>query len=120
MVGAEERQVPLTTIDAEVQRRNLPGPFFLKFDTHGFELPIMLGAAETLKRASAVVIEVYNFKLSPGCLRFHEMCTHLETLGLRCADLVDPMLRPVDGVLWQFDLVFLPATSPCFAETNYR
>jgi FkbM family methyltransferase len=118
--GLEERVVAVTTIDDEVCQRSLPGPYLLKLDTHGFELPIIAGADHTLRNAAAVIVEVYNFQLSPGCLRFHEMCAHFERLGLRCADLVDPMLRPLDGVLWQFDLIFLPANSACFAEARYQ
>ena len=38
------RQVPLTTLDAAL--RELPGPYLLKFDTHGFELPILAGDHE--------------------------------------------------------------------------
>ena len=114
------REVPITTIDAEVRKRGLPAPYFLKFDTHGFELPILAGATEALKQTSVLVVEVYNFEFCEGALRFHEMCAHLETLGLRCADLADPMLRPRDQLLWQLDLVFLPATSPCFTHARYQ
>jgi FkbM family methyltransferase len=117
--GARNREVPLTTVDAEVRKRGLPGPYFLKFDTHGFELPILAGAVETLKQTSVLVIEVYNFQISPTALRFHEMCAHLETLGLRCADIADPMLRPGDALLWQLDLIFLPATSPHFGRQKF-
>src|SRR5581483_10868751 len=31
-------QLPVTTVDREIQARALNGPFLLKFDTHGFEL----------------------------------------------------------------------------------
>jgi FkbM family methyltransferase len=118
--GVATRQVPLTTIDEEVRKRNLPGPFFLKFDTHGFEVPILEGASETLQQTTALLLEMYNFHISPGCPRFPEMCTHLEKLGFRCADMADPMLRPHDGLLWQLDLLFLPSSSPCFAHENFQ
>ncbi len=97
-----------------------PAPYFLKFDTHRFELPILAGAKEALKQTSAITLEVYNFQISPHCLRFHEMCAHLETLGFRCAGLADPMLRELDSLLWQFDLLFLPANSDCFAKESFQ
>lgn len=114
-----KRAVPLTTLDSEILRRGLPAPFLLKFDTHGFELPILAGATETLKQTAIIVLEAYNFKLSAGSPRFHEICAHMESLGFRCADLVDPMLRARDQLLWQFDLFFLPAGHPAFSSDAY-
>jgi FkbM family methyltransferase len=112
--------VPMTTVDAEVARRGLGGPFLLKLDTHGFEVPILEGASRTLREASLVVVEAYNFELRPGCLRFGQMCDHLERRGLRCIDLVDVMRRPADGALWQMDLFFAPRSRPEFAVSLYR
>jgi FkbM family methyltransferase len=114
------RDVPLTTIDAEIAARALPPPYFLKLDTHGFELPILTGAAQTLRQTAMIVVEAYNFQLSEGSLRFHEMCAHLETLGFRSVDLADPMLRSHDDLLWQLDIVFLPATSSSFSHQKYH
>lgn len=112
--------VPMVTLDAEVARRGLRPPFLIKLDTHGFEVPILSGARETLARTAALVIEAYNFTLHDGALRFHELCAHLDGLGFRSADLADPMWRPGDGVLWQIDLVFLPKTRPEFSRNGYR
>lgn len=117
---ARAREVAVTTIDVELARTQFAGPYFLKLDTHGFELPILAGAVGMLPRTNAIIVEVYNFKASPPCLRFHEMCAHLETLGFRCADLADPMVRPGDQLLWQMDLLFLRADSPFFQRTTYQ
>ena len=118
--GAHDIVVPMTTIDGEVKRRGLEPPFLLKLDTHGFEVPIFEGARNVLSQAGLVVVEAYNFELTPGTLRFHEMCTFLETRGLRCVDLVDVMRRPEDGALWQFDLMFVPRDRPEFRSNSYR
>ena len=110
-------EVPATTIDAEVERHGLEGPFLLKLDTHGFEVPIFQGATKTLPHTNLLIVEVYNFKLLDGCLRFHEMCAYLENLGFRCLDICDVMRRR-DNALWQFDLFFAPASRPEF-QLNY-
>jgi FkbM family methyltransferase len=117
--GDHDIVVPMTTVDAEVERRGLPGPYLLKLDTHGFEVPILEGATRTLGEAAVVVIEAYNFELRPGALRFHELCTYLADRGLRVVDLVDVMRRPSDDALWQFDLFFLPQDQPEFASARY-
>jgi FkbM family methyltransferase len=110
---------PMTTIDNEITSRQLPGPYLIKLDTHGFEVPILKGAENGLVDTEAIIIECYNFKMSPECLLFFEMCEYLKKLGFRCADLVDPRHRPYDNVLWQMDLVFLKENSHEFSYHEF-
>jgi len=111
--------VPMTTVDVQVNLKNLQPPFLIKLDTHGFEVSILEGAVETLKQTELIVIEVYNFKISQDNLRFHEMCAYLEAKGFRCLDLCDPLRRPRDRALWQLDLFFARSTSPIFESDSY-
>lgn len=118
--ATDTRAVPMETIDHVMTSHDLAGAFILKLDTHGHEIPILEGAANLLKQTDLLIIEAYNFELQPGCPRFHELCAWLETRGLRCCDLADPMRRPIDGALWQLDLAFAPVTSPLFNSNAYR
>jgi len=111
--------VPVTTIDQEVRAHQLPGPFLLKLDTHGFEVPIFEGARATLPNTAAIIVECYNFKSNPECLLFYEMCAWLQERGFRCIDLLDVMRRPKDDVLWQMDLVLVRADRPEFETHKY-
>lgn len=117
--SAGTRTVPQTTIDLTVNSRNLRGPYGLKLDTHGYEVPVLTGATQVLAQTELLIIEAYNFTLSPDCLRFHELCAWLEPRGFRCCDLADPMRRPGDGVLWQMDLAFAPKGCPFFSSNRY-
>ncbi len=112
-------RLPATTIDHEVATRSLPGPYLVKLDTHGFELPILEGARTTLAHTDLLIIEVYNFTLCQGALRFYEMCAHLAPLGFRPIDLCDPMYRPTDEVLWQCDMFFARSDRPEFQNSAY-
>ena len=112
--------VPMATIDNLVRRRNLRGPFLIKLDTHGFEVPILEGARETMPQAGMLIIEAYNFTLCSGSLRFYELCGFLEGRGFRCVDFFDVMTRPQDNAFWQMDMVFLPSTHPVFRSNQYR
>lgn len=118
-VDATTRPVPVTTVDAEVRTRGLPGPFLLKLDTHGHEVPILLGAEATLRETQLLVIEAYNYHLTRDSLLFPELCAWLGARGFRCCDLSEPLSRARDGMLWQMDLFFLRADSPFFTPNTY-
>lgn len=116
--GAKIR-VPMITVDAEVKRRNLRGPYLVKLDTHGFEVPILQGAIETLKSTNLVVIETYNFRIAPGSLLFHEMCGFMERLGFGVIDISEPLWRTHDQSFWQIDLFFVRLDRPEFSHVAY-
>ena len=119
--GSTNRTVAVTTIDREVSERQLPGPYFIKLDTHGYEVPILEGAYGTLCHTSLLMIEVYNFELADGCLRFPQLCTWLEKpFGFLPCDVVEPIRRPGDLVLWQMDIVFARMDAPFFSRKTYQ
>ena len=69
-----------------MKEHEIPGPYFLKFDTHGVELDILAGAQEVLSRTSLIMMECYNFKLNfmqGKNLTFDEMSLHMKSLGFR-------------------------------------
>jgi len=116
---AGTRRVPVETVDSAIAKRALTGPYCLKLDTHGYEIPILEGAIRTLAATELLIVEAYNFTLTPSCLRFHELCAWLADQGFRCCDLADPMRRPGDGLLWQMDLAFVRADHPAFTNGSY-
>ena len=123
-VGSHEARsgmtrVAATTIDYELAQRNLPPPYLIKLDTHGFEVPIFEGARNALEHADLLVVEAYNFRLEPNSLRFFELCDYLAKRGFLPADMCDPMHRQRDGLLWQFDLFFMRADRPELADNQY-
>jgi FkbM family methyltransferase len=118
--GKNSTMIPETSIDFEIEARKMNGPYLIKLDTHGFELPIFKGALATLAKTEIVIVECYNFKISSECLLFYEMCEYLDGLGFRCIDLVDPLWRPYDNAFWQMDLIFIKKDSPQFSYSNYQ
>jgi FkbM family methyltransferase len=111
------RDVPVTTLNAIGAGK--PGPFLIKLDTHGFEIPILEGAKETLKQTQVLIIEVYGFKISPTCLLFHELSDYLYKAGFRLADIVDIMRRPDDQAFWQADAIYVRKDNPVFNSNRY-
>jgi hypothetical protein len=82
-------------------------------------VPILAGAAATLKQTDALVIEVYNLPGGPPALPFYEFCRWMAGQGFRCIDMFDPLYRPLDQAFWQMDLVFLPSTRAEFQKLAY-
>ena len=111
--------IPAITIDEEVSSRGLKIPYLMKFDIHGFELPILKGASNVLKDTNVIIMETYNFKIAPECLQFFEMCEYLKTYGFRCIDVYDLRYRPYDNAFWQMDLVFIKNDRPEFNYMSY-
>jgi FkbM family methyltransferase len=118
--GGKPRIVPTRTIDSIVAEKALTGPFLLKFDTHGYETPILIGANNTLAKTNVIVMEVYNFKITDTALRFHEMCSHMGGLGFRCYDIAGPILRLYDNAFWQMDILFTRNDSKIFSYSQYK
>jgi FkbM family methyltransferase len=114
------RKVPSYSLDHLVEMQKAPGPYLLKFDTHGFEVPIINGARKVLANTSFIVMEVYNYRHTDGTLLFPEMCALLEGHGFRCFNMADPMQRPLDGSLWQMDFFFARKDSDFFRESVYK
>jgi FkbM family methyltransferase len=113
------KAVPMTAIDIEVKKNNLKGPFFIKLDTHGFEIPIIEGAMNAVKEAEILAIETYNYELTGKSLKFYEMCAYLEKLGFRPLEIANPMLRRKDSTFWQMDIFFVRKTRPEFTYNSY-
>ncbi|MFH0959246.1 MAG: FkbM family methyltransferase [Pseudomonadota bacterium] len=118
--GGKIRRVPVKTVDVIVSEMRLEAPFLLKFDTHGYEIPILNGAKDTLAKTNIIMMEVYNFKITKHALRFHEMCLHMEKLGFRCYDIAASMLRLYDKAFWQMDILFCRSNSRMFSYQQYE
>lgn len=102
--------VPVNSIDNWVADHNLKPPYVIKLDTHGYEVPIINGAVETLKKTELIIVEVYNYRLQDNALRFYEFCDYMERQGFRPVEAVDLMQRKKDNSFWQMDLFFVPKT----------
>lgn len=120
VTSAHDIVVPVTTIDDILEEKGVSGTVLIKFDTHGFEIPILCGAAETLKRTSVIIMECYNFRIAPECLLFYEMCSHLAPHGFRPVEMVDVVHRERDGALWQMDIIFARSDRPEFKHGGYK
>ena len=116
----EVRVVEIVRLDEEVIKHKLNGPYLIKLDTHGFEVPIIGGCEKILNEVNLFIIECYGFHLTQDSLLFGQMCDHMLKKGFRLFDVVDIMRRPKDGAFWQCDAFFIPKNHPIFEDNSYQ
>jgi len=102
--GGEE--LPVVTLDDEVERLKLLGPYVIKLDVHGCELAVLEGARRIMPQVAALIVEVYTFQPCLYGLRFWEIIPILQRYGFQPTDLCMPLYRPSDGRLGQVDMLF--------------
>ena len=113
------RLVSLTSVDLEIKRLKLHGPFIIKLDTHGYEVPILEGCKDIIEHVSLFIIECYGFRIAKHSFLFWEMCRHMDTLGFRLIDIVDVMRRPKDEAFWQCDAFFVRKEDEVLDNASY-
>lgn len=67
--GFRKEQVQITTLDVFVTERGLDRVDFIKIDTEGYELKILKGAAETIRRFRPVIIAQNHYSVSIDQIR---------------------------------------------------
>lgn len=113
------RTVPVVSVAEEMKSRNLSGPYILKLDTHGFEVPIIDGAVDILPETELVIIECYGFFVADDALLLDDMVAYMKKKGFRLIDMVDTLYRPNDKAFWQCDVFFAPESIDLFKSNKY-
>jgi FkbM family methyltransferase len=113
------RKVEITSIAHQVELLQTPGPYIVKLDTHGFEVPIIEGCETILNEISLFIIECDGFHITNDSLLFWEMCRLMEEKGFRLIDIIDVSHRPKDLAFWQCDAFFAPASLDIFKDNSF-
>lgn len=111
--------VPANTVDNLVVEFKLSPPFLIKLDTHGFEIPILEGASDTLVNSNLVIIESYNYQLTNTSLKFYELCEYMSKIGFFPIDIADVSERKYDKTFWQMDIFFIKKGSKEFQYNKH-
>jgi FkbM family methyltransferase len=76
-----QRTVPITTLDRFCTKEGLGRIYLLKIDVQGFELEVLKGARDTLRRIDHVFVESGIQRLYEGAPSFSEICQFMESQG---------------------------------------
>lgn len=60
---SEKREIPVTTLDALLEKHDFQPPFGLKIDTEGFEYQVVEGASNFLRKTQFVIAEINVAKI---------------------------------------------------------
>jgi FkbM family methyltransferase len=118
-VNGIPREVPVTTIDAEIAANPMSGPFLIKADVQGAELIVLDGARTTLEQTEAVLLETTLFNTFEGGPILHEVVAYMADRGFCIHDLTEQLYRPLDGALIQVDVLFVRRTSASRRHNAY-
>ncbi|MBC7922085.1 MAG: FkbM family methyltransferase [Ferruginibacter sp.] len=106
-------------LDALTKARGFEGANFLKLDTQGYELEILKGGENTLRRAEAVLMEVSLLDIHRGVPLMREVVDFMGDRGFQVYDICSFTRRPLDKALWQTDMIFVKKESALLSDKRY-
>jgi len=116
----EVLSVPVSTLDAYIEREKLPKPQLLKLDTQGSELLILKGAVETLKTVDIILLETWFVRCyGESNPVFMEVANWLATQNFYLLDIGD-CYRDDKGMMVAPDFFFVRLPSPMQAFNGSR
>lgn len=112
--GANTIMVPVDTLDNLFGSRDFEGPILIKTDCQGYDMHVMRGGREFLKRVDVAVCEVNMFHPTgrPDLPDFGDIVVTMRDLGFAVYDIVSYQTRPFDTALGYVDLVFAREDGP--------
>jgi FkbM family methyltransferase len=104
---------PMRTINSIV-KDDFKGhsPELLKMDVQGYELEVLKGAEEVLPKIQVILAEVNLLDLHIGVPLMADFMNWLLARNFVAFDICGLGRRPLDGLLWQADLIFVRPDSP--------
>jgi FkbM family methyltransferase len=102
------RVTDLARLDSIAERLLRAGEnVYLKLDVQGYELPVLLGARQTLERIAAIESELSLLRLYGSQALLHEVVSHLHDVGFEPVWLEKGLIDPQTGRLLQLDGLFV-------------
>lgn len=98
-----DEKITVSRLDDEIASTTLVN--IIKIDVQGYELEVLKGAGQTLKRTNLVVLEMQNHNLYNKAPKYYELDEHLRNNGFELYDII-PSLRE-DHKLYEWDSVYI-------------
>jgi FkbM family methyltransferase len=108
--------LPMKTLDEVALEKHFLDSTFIKLDVQGYELEVLKGAKEILKKAKLVLLEVSFLQYNKSAPLFGEVVNFMNIHGFVVYDLGTLVRWGVDNTLLQADIFFIKQDSPLRRE----
>lgn len=109
----------MKTLDSVVSARNMIGPILLKEDVQGYELEVLHGANETLRKTEVILLEVSTLPYNVGAPLFSDVVAYMADRKFVVYDVCQFHRRDSDQVIFQMDVLFVREDSALRAEKPF-
>ena len=116
---AVTQPMPMKTLDDVVSGRNMTGPILIKEDVQGYELEVLRGANETLRKTEVILLEVSTLPYNIGAPLFSDVVAFMADRKFLVYDVCQFHRRDCDLVIYQMDVLFVREDSALRAEKPF-
>lgn len=117
---ANQRTVPIVTIDQLLNDQKLSMPQLVKLDIQGYELEALKGATQLFGQVEVFILEVSLFAFLPGQPIFDQVIAFMRDRSYLVYDFPGFSRRPLDRALGQCDVCFVRADSFLRANPSWN
>jgi len=103
--------IPMRTLSEVTRNTEFSTPDFIKLDVQGYELSVLSGGEDVLNATEAVLMEVNLIDIYDRAPLLQDVVIFMGERSFRVYDICTFFRRPLDGALWQVDMIFLKGTS---------
>jgi FkbM family methyltransferase len=101
--------VPVVPLDEFLEKEGIKGNYFLKADVQGYEIELLKGANQSLKRCKILQLEVSLKPMYEGAPTLADIWNYVTAAGFSLLDVVDLFHSSKDGTALLCDLIFVRA-----------
>jgi FkbM family methyltransferase len=105
--GSTALTVEMRRLDEYLSQMDFAPRVLLKIDAQGYELEVLMGGLEVLRRVDYLLVEVSFKELYESQASFDDVYTLLKANGFSYAGAWDQLLSPLDGSILQADALFV-------------
>jgi len=112
-------ELPMQRLDDLAAIKELPSPLLLKLDVQGFELEVLSGAPETLRRTEVILAEVSLLEYNEGAPLMQDVIAYFAERDFLPYDICGGLRRYSDMALFQTDMIFVRRDSEIRAKRKF-